>query len=264
MKQVDEPQVFLVGITKSVPEGIQAYLDSINNPEWVPDENVSEGETLAEMAGRMCYRSWQPYDENNKEGTNKNVKNVRRGNKEYIGNVIKSGHGSVLEHINMSFIIKDISRVFSHQLVRHRAGMAYSQESLRYVRLDELKFWIPELLKEKSENYIHHVVEYLEQVQTQLQKDYDIDNITDFNMKKMLTSAFRRVAPIGLATSIFVTGNIRAWRHILEIRSSIHAEEEIRLVAKKIGIICKKEFPNFFQDMKLNENNEWIFEKSKV
>lgn len=264
MKKVKEPEIFLVGITKMVSSGIKDYLNSINNPNWKPDENVSDGENLIEMAGRMCYRSWQAYDENKKDATNKNVKRVRHGNKNYINNIIKSGHGSIFEHVNMSFIIKNLSRIASHELVRHRAGMAYSQESLRYVRLDELNFWIPDLLKYKSEDYICDIVNYLEQVQRTLQDEYQIDAIDDFNTKKALTSAFRRLAPMGLGTSIFVTGNIRAWRHIIEIRSSVHAEEEIRLIARKIGHICKKEFPHLFQDMELNENNEWVFEKRKI
>lgn len=272
MKLVEEPQVFLVACTSVEEEGIDDYLKSIQSPDWTPEKDVSDGETLIEMGGRMCYRSWQPYDENKSEGTNKNVKKVRKGNKKYIKNVLESKHGSLLEHVSMTFIFKDISRVLSHQLVRHRAGMAYSQESLRYVRLDELKFWIPEILLSGDDiesdlsaiDSFKQTINYFENIQSTLQDIYDIDNIEDFNTKKKLTSAFRRFAPIGLATSIMVTGNLRAWRHILEMRSSEHAEEEIRLVMKKVGKICKEKYPNVFQDMTLNDNNEWIFENTKV
>lgn len=76
---------------------------------------------------------------------------------------------------------------------------------------------------------------------------------------------FRRLAPIGTGTTIMVTGNLRAWRHIIAMRTSVHAEEEIRLVGGRIAEICQREFPNVFQDMyKDKETGAWIFDHSKV
>lgn len=267
MRQIDHPQVYLVAKTMLVPEGLNAYLKDIGDPDWRADNSVSDGENLVEAAGRMCYRSWQPYDPAKPEASNPNVTNVRRGNDRYIANVLKSGHGSVLEHVNATFICRNVSRVFTHELVRHRAGMAYSQESLRYVRLDDLPVWIPDSARtnSKAEKKFKEVIDFLENSQKELAEIFGIDNIDDFSSKKMLTSMFRRLAPIGIGTTIMVTGNLRAWRHIIAMRTSVHAEEEIRLVGAQIAQICKREFPNVFQDMyKDQETAAWVFDHSKV
>ncbi len=145
MKKV-EPKIFLVAQTTLVHGGLDMYLQDIGGPDWQPDPEASEGETLIEAAGRMCYRSWAPWDPEKPEATNPNVTNVRQGNKPYMANIIKSGHGSIMEHVNMTFIARNVSRVFTHELVRHRAGFAYSQESLRYVRLNDLSIWLPEII----------------------------------------------------------------------------------------------------------------------
>lgn len=267
MRQIKSPQAYLVAKTMLVPEGLNAYLKDIGNPDWRTDTSVSDGENLIEAAGRMCYRSWQPYDPAKPEASNPNVTNVRRGNDRYIANVLKSGHGSVLEHVNATFIFRNVSRVFTHELVRHRAGMAYSQESLRYVRLDDIPVWIPDSAREnpEAEKKFREVVDFLENSQKELAEIFGITDIQDFSSKKMLTSMFRRLAPIGTGTTIMVTGNLRAWRHIIAMRTSVHAEEEIRLVGGRIAEICKREFPNVFQDMyKDKETGAWIFDHSKV
>lgn len=267
MREVDLPRVYLVAKTMLVSEGLSAYLKDIGNPDWQSDSSVSDGENLIEAAGRMCYRSWQPWDPEKPEASNPNVSQVRRGNDRYLANVLKSGHGSVLEHVNATFICRNVSRVFTHELVRHRAGMAYSQESLRYVRLDNLPVWIPDSAgtNPKAEKKFREVIDFLENTQKELADIFGIDDMDDFTTKKTLTSMFRRLAPIGTATTIMVTGNLRAWRHIISMRTSLHAEEEIRLVGNQIAKICKKEFPNVFQDMfRDDETGAWEFGHSKV
>jgi thymidylate synthase (FAD) len=246
---------------------LRRYLADIGEPDWTADPAVSGGENLIEAAGRMCYRSWQAYDPEKPDGTNPNVTRVRRGNAAYLANVLASGHGSILEHVSMTVIMRNVSRVLTHELVRHRAGMAYSQESLRYVRLDDLAVWLPKALDGNPEarRRFLDVVDMLADVQGELARLFDFDTITDFHTKKTLTSMFRRLAPIGLATSIVVTGNLRAWRHLIELRTSEAAEEEIRLVLGQVAEICQREFPNVFQDMTYNaETGAWQFEHSKV
>ena len=122
MREV-EPRVYLVAETR-LTDGLFDYLQDIGNPDWETDA-PSDGEELVEAAGRMCYRSWQPYDPEKPDCSNPNVTRVREGNEKYIGNILKSGHGSVLEHVNLTFICSNISRVFTHELTRHRAGCAY-------------------------------------------------------------------------------------------------------------------------------------------
>ena len=267
MRDIDSPRVYLVAKTMLVSEGLNAYLKDIGGPDWQADPAVSDGENLIEAGGRMCYRSWQPYDPDKPEATNPNVGNVRRGNATYIGNVLKSGHGSILEHVNLTFICRNISRVFTHELVRHRAGMAYSQESLRYVRLDNLPFWIPDSARQNdaARQKFEDVIDFLEQTQKELAGIYGIADLADFTTKKQLTSMFRRLAPIGIGTTIMVTGNLRSWRHIIAMRTSTHAEEEIRIVVGRIAEICQAEYPNVFQDMSCDpKTGEWVFSHSKV
>jgi flavin-dependent thymidylate synthase len=180
------------------------------------------------------------------------------------GKPVWSGN-SVLEHANMTFVLKDVSRVVTHELVRHRAGCAYSQESLRYVRLTDIKASIPDCFAKNPEALalFTSTIEHLEFVQSQLAEIYKTDlGGTDFARKKELTSAFRRLAPIGLATSITFTANIRALRHIIEMRTAMAAEAEIRLVFKQVATICKTEHPNFFSDMTIGSDGVCSFEHS--
>jgi len=261
-----EPKIYLIANTKINTESINQYLLDIGNPKWKLDNNISDGENLIEFAGRMCYRSWQEYDEDKPLCTNLNVTKIREGNKNYIMNVLNQKHGSILEHVYVTFILRDVSRIFTHELVRHRSGMSYSQESLRYVRLDTLRFLMPLALSgnTKAREKVKEVIEFLEKVQVDLADMFDMDNVKDFHEKKKLTSAFRRLAPEGLLTTIVVSGNLRAWRHIIEVRTSEGAEEEIRLVTSMIAEKLKTEYPNCFQDMEINEKGEYKFKNSKV
>lgn len=254
---ITEPQVFLVGETRIVEEGLQAYLDTLV-PGWTTDA-VSDAEKIAEVMGRICYRSYAP-------GLNPNVRKVREGNKEYLENVLRSGHGSVLEHASFSFVFKDVSRVFTHELVRHRAGVAVSQESLRFVRLDEIGVWPPLSVREDEEvmTVFYSAINYLEETQRLLAEKFDLDNPErTFKEKKVLTSFMRRLAPEGLATTVGWSANARALRWVIEQRTSPEAEEEIRFVFGKVAEIVTERYPNLFGDFE-NCNGQWRPKFEKV
>src|SRR5687767_15694217 len=68
---------------------------------------------------------------------------AKRATRDYLENIKKQGHGSVLEHANYSLLLEGISRSLTHELVRHRAGFAYSQLSQRYVDESEANFVMP-------------------------------------------------------------------------------------------------------------------------
>ena len=76
-----------------------------------------------------------------------------------------------------------------------------------------------------------------------------------FSRKKEITSAMRRIAPIGVATSIGWSTNIRALRHILEARTDPSSEEEIRLVFGKVGEIVSERYPVLFSDYEIEMVN---------
>ncbi len=246
MKRV-EPKVFLVGETKVNEEGLQAYLDHVGVSKWSSDA-PSDSEKLCEVMGRLCYRSFEP-------GMNPNVTKVREGNARYLGNIINVGHGSVLEHPVLNFIFSDVSRVVTHELVRHRAGTAISQESLRFVRLDSLSAYVPAEIRESETGMeiFTKTFEQLEALQRTLAEAYDIENEKKFSVKKKLTSAFRRMAPIGLATTIGWSCNFRALRHVIEMRTDPHAEEEIRFLFAEVYKLTKARYPNLLGDYEVEE-----------
>ena len=155
MKLIKQPRAIFLAESKLDEDGECEFLTEIGahvvDPDGMGDtENVelwetdapSDGERLTEHAGRMCYRS-------HNIGLNANITNVRKGNKRYMDNILASGHGSVLEHASVTFAFIGVSRVFTHELVRHRAGHAFSQESLRFVRLTELQAYFPDAFKQE-------------------------------------------------------------------------------------------------------------------
>ena len=238
-----EPQVFLVGETRVVEEGLQAYLDHLGISDWTSDA-PTDSEKLVEVMGRLCYRSFQP-------GMNRNVTKIREHNSDYLGNILNVKHGSVIEHPVMNFVFADVSRVFTHELVRHRAGVAISQESLRFVRLEDLGQWLPTVIRENEEavEIFCDTFQHLEKLQIKLAGLFRLDDFgIPFAVKKVITSAMRRIAPIGLATTIGWSANPRTMRWVLEMRTHPTAEEEIRVVFGKLGEIVTKRYPHLFGD----------------
>ena len=251
-----KPKVFTVAQTMTSPAELVRYLNHVGAPGWTTDA-PSEAEEVVEVMGRSCYKSF---------GTelNANITKVREGNGEYIENILNVQHGSVLEHSSVSFMFCDVSRVFTHELCRHRAGVAISQESLRFVRLTDLRFWVPTVIakNEKATNLVLRTVYRLEEVQREL-ADLLIDEGMPFGDKKKVTSAMRRVAPIGLATNIGWTANFRTIRWVLEMRTHPSAEEEIRLVFGEVGSIMTRMYPNVFGDFEVIEEEGLPYYKAR-
>jgi len=257
------PQVFLIARPSLDLDGMRGYLESVGGESWLDrrvDEaggNPNPGEALVEFGGRLCYRSWEP-------GLNPNVRRIRTDQAEYFANILRSQHGSVLEHANYSLALRNVSRTFTHELVRHRAGSAFSQESLRFVRLTDIGFRVAPALEPVREQVVH-LVEQLEEFQVSAAKELGIDDEgVPFHVKKEVTSALRRLAPIGLSTDIVWTANVRTLRHVIEMRTAPGAEEELRLVFDQIARIMKAEAPNLFQDFKRLDDGTWAPEFRKV
>ena len=237
-----EPRVFLVGETRIDLVGLQDFLVHINAPDWVSDA-PTDGEKLIELYGRLCYESFRL-------GLNPNITKIRKHSRDYLRNIKEKGDGSILEHVTVNFVFCDVSRVFTHELVRHRAGTAISQESLRYVRLTDLGLWLPTVIKEDVEavQIFVHTFEALERLQKELASRFELDSEKNFDKKKKVTSAIRRLAPDGLATNIGWTANIRTIRHVLEMRTNPNAEEEIRFVFGEVGEMMRSRYPHLFDD----------------
>jgi len=255
-----KPTVYLIARTAVDETAMRAYLEDVGGASWldrVLEDRPNDAELLVEFAGRACYRSWEP-------GLNVNVTKVRTDRREYHENILRSAHGSVLEHASFSFALRNCGRVFTHELVRHRAGSAFSQESLRYVRLTDIGFRVPPALEPMREKVLA-IVEQLEEFQREAAEQLGLDEAgVPFHVKKEATSALRRLAPIGLSTDIIWTANVRTLRHVIEMRTDPGAEEELRLVFDEIAAIMKREAPLLFQDFERREDGSWVPAYHKV
>lgn len=248
-----EPEVYLLAESRLDFEQLGQMLESLGGDiatRWLSKTkgaSTSEGELLTEVAGRICYKSFGL-------GLNPNVTKIRENSQDYIDNTLSKGDGSIFEHATCTFAFVNVSRVFTHELVRHRVGVAISQESLRYVRPNQLRFWLPPELKGKQEE-VKAAVEQIERNYQDLEESYGWDAM-DFDSKKRVTSALRRIIPDGMATSIIWTANHRTIRHVIAMRTAESAEIEIRSVFDKVARMMKKKFPLIYRDFESSELND--------
>lgn len=266
------PEVYLVGESAIDESQVSEYLRKTYaevGEDWyaknigeIDEEEIPSGsELLTEIMGRLCYRSFGVGEHN------KNITKIREGNKEYIENILKSKHGSVIEHGTTHWIMKDVSRVFTHELVRHRAGLSPSQESLRYVRMDDFGLWIPKdpEITPEIEAMCEAKFRQDEFFCSRLAEKLGLDEPgRNFEYKKKWTSFIRRFAPQGMSTTIGITINFRAMRHVLAMRTAKSAEVEIRLVFDRIAEVATNRWPSLLQDFKKNVDGEWVPEHAKV
>ena len=239
MNIVREPRVYLVGRQATDAAAIDRFLQD-HELGWTTDTEIG-AEALCEMAGRVCYMSFGK---------------GRKTNAQYLENILDSAHGSVLEHAVWNMIIVGVSRTFTHELVRHRAGFGYSQLSQRYVDESTADFIEPDCIAEDAE--LHTV--WLESIRQSheaycrlvegLQQKFK-DEPERTLRRKLARQAARSVLPNATETKIFVTGNGRAWRHFVEMRANEHAEIEIRKVAIQVLRLLQAESPNLFGDYEI-------------
>jgi thymidylate synthase (FAD) len=262
MKSV-QPEVFLVARPEIDYGQLAAYLHEVGGDKWLEKldrGDLDDAQNLVEFAGKICYRSWEP-------GLNPNVVRVRTDQEKYLTQAILSqAHGSVLEHVSFSFVLHNISRVATHELVRHRPGVAISQESLRFVRLADIPFWFPDwaLADPELMRRATTLLEQMEEFQGWMAGHFGLDaEGVPFHEKKHKTSFMRRFAPDGVATGLLWTANIRTLRHTIEARTDPGAEEEIRLVFGKIAELVRAEAPALFGDYTVSDG-AWIPKWRKV
>jgi len=256
----DEIRVRMLAHTVVDRIAVREWLDEIGADEFeIPSEEaVSDPALLVALAAKQCYLAFQP-------GLNPNVTKVRRDMVKYLDNILKSGHGSVLEHAVCTFGINGCSRVFTAEMNRHRAGVAISERSMRYIRYTNIRFWMPECFREsvadshdmavkksKSRDLLTEQFATQERMMAQfagIWKD-ELAPGSTFHAKKLLTSAFRRGIGMGIATGGVWSLNLRALRHVIALRTAPSAEEEIVHVCKKIGAIMIDRVSEIFSDFK--------------
>ncbi len=260
-----EPQVFLIAKTAPDTQQIQDWLTAIGADQFeVPStEATAVGSLLVMLAGKRCYLSYQA-------GLNPNVTKVRQDLTVFIDNILQAAHGSTLEHVNYTFALENVSRVFTAEFNRHRAGMAVSEGSFRYIRFDEeIAYWVPLSIrdseedssdlsqaKQRSREIFQRAFEQMQQNYHDLLETWNYEHLKEFKEKKRLTSLFRRIIGMGVATGGVWTGNLRALRHIFTMRCSPEAEEEICYVASLMLTRMIEAEPDIFGDFHL-ENGYW-------
>ncbi len=227
------PRVFLIARPEFLePEHLRV--------EWRGD--ATAGERLAEFAGRVCYMSQH--------------NPASRTTAEYLENIKKQGHGSVLEHAVYVLLIEGISRSCSHELVRHRAGFGYSQLSQRYVDESHAAFVVPPAIlgdaaleAEWERQVAEAQVAYVRVVEALMQRYVWVAD--KGHRRKMAREAARSVLPNATEVKIVVSGNARAWRTMLELRCGEGAELEIRRMAIACLRVLQREAPALFSDFEI-------------
>ena len=269
MKKV-QPRVFMIGRSRPERDNIQAWLDHIGANEYeVPEAGeVPDGSLLVQLAGKRCYMSFQV-------GLNPNITRVRTDLTAFIDNILKVGHGSVIEHVYFNFAIEGITRVALAELNRHR-HLNISEGSLRFIRFEDIPYWEPESIapnendapnlaaaKMKTRLIFEQAFQHSEVLYQQLEEIWGIGELKRFAEKKLLTSMFRRIIPMGVSSGGVWTGNFRALRHIFEMRCSPHAEEEICLIGSLLLDEMIAAEPDFFRDFE-KVDGYWQPKYSKV
>ena len=192
-----------------------------------------DAEKIIERAGRTCYKS---YDRITEDSSGK-----------FIRKLIKAGHLSVLEHAYITIKLKNVSRVLTHQLVRHRL-CSYSQASQRYVNEENFSFVIPPKIEKNKE-----AKDVFIKIMEEIRETYK--SLLDTNIPK---EDARYVLPNATHTEIVFSCNFRELRHILKLRGSPHAQWEIRKMCIKILEEVKKIAPNCFFDLEIDKEKEII------
>jgi thymidylate synthase (FAD) len=224
---------------------------------WASDSDVA-GQALAEFAGRLCYLSFG--EDAGIEGGHKTISG-RTNNAAYLSNILRTKHGSVLEHAVWSILIEGVSRALTHELVRHRAGFGFSQLSQRYVDESNIGFVVPPEIREDSSAFTLWT-EACERSLSAYRRLLDelTEQIGDTGpatlRRKRSRQAARAVLPNCAETKIVVTGNARAWRHFIEMRGSVGADFEIRRLAVSVLRTLHDEAPNIFGDMRIREADD--------
>ncbi len=187
-------------------------------------------EDTAAQAARLCYSPSDIKDIVKKYDKESNIG--------LINKIMSSGHHSVLEHVSFTFGIEGISRVTTHQLVRHRIA-SFSQQSQRYVLFkDNLDCIIPDTIKNNPEASKKYQKAFNNAYTT-------YKELVDIGIPQ---EDARYILPNGAETKIVVTMNARALLHFFSLRCCLRAQKEIRDMAKTMLLLVKAKCPVIFAD----------------
>jgi len=205
--------------------------------EWHPEILRKDAQNLCEIAGRVCYMSFE--------------KPRPGGNKAYLDHILEVGHGSVLEHAAWTFIIEGVSRSLTHELVRHRVGWSYSQLSQRYVDESDVDFICPKLIDDDDELFRLWSLANVASLETYKKIAARLTELG--HPRKVCRQTARSVLPNCTETKIVCTVNARALRNFFELRCNSAADTEIHALAEKMLRVMQEEAPNIFGDYTITD-----------
>lgn len=210
MPEIVTPRVQLIGWTEfRRPDGL----------DWQTE--ADGGAALVEFAGRSCYQAWQ-----------KTVP-ATATNAGYLGHLLRVGHLQALEHASATFYLTGISRALAAELTRHR-HFSFSALSPRHLA-EQAE--VVEPVAVAADEHLHEAflagVAAAEQAHRELLAGLSeryADSEHAGLRRKQLRQAARTLLPGASATTLVVTGNLRAWRQLIGMRAAEHADQEMRTV----------------------------------
>jgi thymidylate synthase (FAD) len=252
---------------------VRLFSYQVFNPQEdlpIPDDG-DDVTKIGAFAAKTCYRS---FGSEGRSNTNNQAK------------IIESGHGRILEHMVFGLHISGISRALGNELITHKQGITVSQESTRYVDMEDAGYVLEPYLadlfaKHKdalnrsgtwftvgagSDYYDYYerllIADHLNSASFAMGAYEDqVENLLTMNplglegteLRKWARGKARNLLPLGLETSLVMTGNLRAFRHFIEMRSERHAEEEIRRLAHRMFQTLQPLAPLYFDDYQVEE-----------
>ncbi|EPY2279031.1 FAD-dependent thymidylate synthase [Clostridium sporogenes] len=207
-------------------------------------EYTPNAEKLIASAAKLCYSSSGIEDLQNNLDKEKVDK--------FLNMLMSYGHESPIEHVSFTFGIEGVSRSLTHQLVRHRIG-SYSQQSQRYVRLDQFEYVIPpsvETDEESKKIYIEtmkNCQKSYDNIANILKEKYINDGLRAMDAEKKAIEDARYVFPNACTSKIIVTMNARSLINFFRHRCCNRAQWEIRELAETMLFEVKEVAPTLFK-----------------
>lgn len=232
------PDVFIVGHSQPVQGGIEAYLNE-RGIQWSTDTKETPA-ALSEFGGRICYgaRSFANPRNTTQEGYLKE-------------SIIDHGHESVIEHVTINFAVAGLSRSVLQELARHRVGVAYSVRSTRFAD-DHMEFAIPPLIRgtERQDSF-ERVCELAVGHYESTVDAIKIEGLPKTLEKKRKREAARNILPNALTCDLLFTCNARELRHILQLRTSEHADLSFREFGYNLFVAAHEVIPELLVGAKV-------------
>ena len=218
----------------SEPDMLNARIDYLPMEVWTERDIFPTQANVMEFAGRLCYDAFLRKREETRE--------IR----DYLGNIMDQVHLSVLEHSSFTFLLSNVSRAATHEIVRHR-HLSFSQESQRFVHGRKRDVVLPEKMAQEGVDFLEAEAEVLTEAFARNEKMYRDLKEQGFTHKEAAEAA-RSLLPNAAATNIVVTGNARSWKEFIEKRIAPGADAELQAISREILEHLENVLPEVFDE----------------